>query len=158
MAAEPFRTLDERVCRKWPKKHSHHFLLHFPHTIRWKQFITMYVVFKETIKWFLDVNLSIYTYLWYEEGMHNLINLHCVHDITIWTLFQHGMNWKSSISTLIRGHFTPPQDLSIWINRYLQSIYPSTLIHWEGHNELDSFPWRLLSNTILFHSSILLSW
>ena len=150
MAAEPSRTLDERVCRKWQEKHSHHFLLLHPsHTIRLKQLITMYVVFKETIGHSLMLTSPIYTYLWYEEGMHNLINLSCVHDITIWTLFQHGMNWKSSIITLIRGHFAPPQNLSIWTNRYLQSIYTSTLIqersasgrpliHREGHIVISS--------------------
>ena len=49
MTEEPFITLDKDVCWKWPEKHYLHFLLHPPHTIRWKQFITMYVVFKETI-------------------------------------------------------------------------------------------------------------
>ena len=101
--------------------------------------------FKEAINGLFDTNLSIYTYSWYEEGRHNLDNLSCAHDIKKWTYLQHGMNWESSIFTLIRCHFAPPQDLSIWTNMYLQSIYPSTLIqersasgrpliHWEGHS------------------------
>ena len=100
--------------------------------------------FKEAINGLFDTNLSIYTYLWHEEGRHNLVNLCCFHNIKKWTHYQHGMNWNSSIYALIRCHFAPPQDLSIWTNRYLQSIYLSTLIqersasgrpliHWEGH-------------------------
>ena len=108
--------------------------------------------FKEAINGLFDTNLSIYTYSWYEEGRHNLDNLSCAHDIKKWTYLQHGMNWESSIFTLIRCHFAPPQDLSIWTNRYLQSIYPSTLIqerstsgqpliHWEGHTREYSPDW-----------------
>ena len=99
---------------------------------------------------------SPYTYLWYKEGMHNLININCAHDIDIWTFIHHGMKWKASIFTRIWCHFAPPQNLSISTNMYLQSIYPTTLIqkrsasgrpliHREGHI-------FILQRTIFIHS------
>ena len=132
--------------------------------------------FKEAINGLFDTNLSIYTYSWYEEGRHNLDNLSCVHDIKKWTYYQHGMNWNSSNFTLIRCHFAPPQDLSIWTNRYLQSIYTSTLIqersasgrpliHREGHNvtkqsNLDYIEWSITDmygNEISLNSNVYVS-
>ena len=54
----------------------------------------IYIVFEVAMNGLFDINLSIYTYLWCEECMDNLIYVQYVHIIDIWNEMKYGMNWK----------------------------------------------------------------
>ena len=59
-----------------------------------KTTMIIYIVFEVAMNGLFDINLSIYTYLWCEECMDNLIYVQYVHVIDIWNEMKYGMNWK----------------------------------------------------------------
>ena len=92
----------------------------------------IYIVLEVAMNGLFDINLSIYTYLWCEKYMDNLIYVRYAHIIDIWNKMKYGMNWKWSVFTLIRDKFAFTQNHFLWIVQNLQSIYP-TLIHSGDH-------------------------